>query len=227
MKLKLFFISIFILLIFVAYQKYSEYSTLKSIDSYESCAAAKGSVIQESYPATCITRLGSRFTQPIAPSTITLDQTKEIQTYTHNEFKFTFDFPMTWEVMTPNQLHNNSVLEINVGPTDIISQGGFILSFTINNLSVSENINKLKQDRNEYSQYLIERGGNRIKLTSEEQIMVRENSAIELVFLDSGNYTKDIIFTKNGLTYQVHYLDLPDDIGRTANQILSTFKFTN
>ncbi len=63
MKLKLLALSIFVVLALTAYQKYSEYSSLKSIDSYESCVSAKGSVIQESYPSTCVTRLGTRFTQ--------------------------------------------------------------------------------------------------------------------------------------------------------------------
>lgn len=66
MKLKLLVVSILALLSLVAYQKYSEYTALKSINSYESCASAKGSTIQESYPATCLTRLGARFTQPAA-----------------------------------------------------------------------------------------------------------------------------------------------------------------
>lgn len=71
MKIKLFILAIFVLLSFVAYQKYSEYFSLKSIDSYEACITAKGSVIQESYPATCVTRLGSRFIQPIPSLNLT------------------------------------------------------------------------------------------------------------------------------------------------------------
>lgn len=63
MKLKLFLLSILALLSVVAYQKYTEYSSLKSINSYESCVAANGSLIQESYPATCITRLGNKFNE--------------------------------------------------------------------------------------------------------------------------------------------------------------------
>lgn len=39
------------------------------IDSYESCVAANGSRIQESYPATCVTKSGARFIQPIAAPT--------------------------------------------------------------------------------------------------------------------------------------------------------------
>lgn len=68
MKLKLFIASILVLLALIAYQKYSEYSALKSVGSYESCVAAKGSTIQESYPATCLTRIGTHFKQTILAS---------------------------------------------------------------------------------------------------------------------------------------------------------------
>ncbi|PIS17913.1 hypothetical protein COT54_02200 [Candidatus Collierbacteria bacterium CG09_land_8_20_14_0_10_46_12] len=79
MKLKLLVITIIVsLLAFVVYQKYTEYSSLRSIDSYESCAATKGSVIQESYPATCITRLGIHFTQPTPNITLKPQSTSEI-----------------------------------------------------------------------------------------------------------------------------------------------------
>ena len=92
MKRKLFLISIFVLLGLVAYQKYSEYSALKSIDSYESCVASKGSIIQESYPATCVTRLGSRFTQPTPTPTL-------LHTTTAGEkYNFSFTHPAYFEV---------------------------------------------------------------------------------------------------------------------------------
>mgnify|MGYP001570856381 CR=1 FL=1 len=67
MKLKLLIGGIIIIVSLVAYQKYSEYSDLKSIDSYNSCITAKGSVIQESYPSTCVTRLGASLTKTIPP----------------------------------------------------------------------------------------------------------------------------------------------------------------
>ena len=82
MKLKLFFLSILVLILFVAYQKYTEYSSLKSINSYDSCITAKGSIIQESYPATCITRLSTRFTQPIFT-----------QKYFNSIYGFSFEYP--------------------------------------------------------------------------------------------------------------------------------------
>lgn len=44
---------------------YQEYNNGTSSTSYEECIKEKGSVIQESYPAACITRRGIRFVQPI------------------------------------------------------------------------------------------------------------------------------------------------------------------
>ena len=79
MKLKLLLASIFLLISFVAYQKYSEYSTLKSIDSYDSCATAKGSVIQESSPHSCVSKLGSIYTETqVMPSPTTPSQISEL-----------------------------------------------------------------------------------------------------------------------------------------------------
>lgn len=95
MKLKLLVLSILGILALIAYQKYSEYSALKSIDSYESCAVAKGSVIQESYPATCVTRLGGRFIQRLREFPTSL------KTYTNEKYNFTINYPDTFIVTIP------------------------------------------------------------------------------------------------------------------------------
>ncbi len=44
---------------------YQEYTASPVVTSYEECVKARGSVIQESYPATCVTRDGKRFVQPL------------------------------------------------------------------------------------------------------------------------------------------------------------------
>jgi hypothetical protein len=104
MKLKLLIASIFVIISLVSYQKYTEYTFLKSIDSYESCISANGSIIQESYPATCVTRIGTRFTQVIIPTDTTLPPN------TYNEcgsslpkIKFSFQVPTGWTVAKSNQ----------------------------------------------------------------------------------------------------------------------------
>lgn len=43
---------------------YQEFVSSTTVTTYEECIRAKGSRVQESYPATCITRRGERFTQP-------------------------------------------------------------------------------------------------------------------------------------------------------------------
>lgn len=47
-----------------AYQEYSSQRAVSSVTTYDECVTAPGSRIQESYPATCITKNGNRFTQP-------------------------------------------------------------------------------------------------------------------------------------------------------------------
>ncbi len=120
MKFKLFLISIFVLICFVAYQKFIEYSSLKSIDSYESCAAAKGSLIQESYPATCTTLLGNRFRQQIIPQAIS---TQDWKIYLNNKYGFSFQYPEKWKVYEEyNHESNNRALMLTVKDENNYSQ---------------------------------------------------------------------------------------------------------
>lgn len=85
MKLKLFLFGIFTLLSLVAYQQYRDFAAIKSISSYESCAAAKESRIQESYPATCVTRLGTKFSYETF-----------LETYMNQDYSYSIDFPADW-----------------------------------------------------------------------------------------------------------------------------------
>ena len=43
---------------------YQEFFSSTAVTTYEECVKARGSVIQESFPPTCVTRDGKRFTQP-------------------------------------------------------------------------------------------------------------------------------------------------------------------
>jgi hypothetical protein len=50
--------------VFFAYQ-YWQLTHATPTVSYEDCLKAPGSIVQESYPATCVTKDGNRFTQPL------------------------------------------------------------------------------------------------------------------------------------------------------------------
>ena len=94
MKLKLFIISIFALLAFVALKQYRDFSALKSVNSYDSCVTAKGSVIQESYPATCITKYRSKFIQSTPqPSSVPTINTATWKVYTNKKYNFQLRYP--------------------------------------------------------------------------------------------------------------------------------------
>ena len=136
MKLKLFFLSIIVLLSLVAYQKYSEYSALKSIDSYESCLAVKGSRTQNSYPPNCVTKLGTQFIgnmSTTADSTIFVPESESdnydpaptvlhttdtrVTTYASSKAKLSFVFPKPLYVIDTYQVSS-----------DGLGSGGIIIS---------------------------------------------------------------------------------------------------
>jgi len=68
------------------------------INSYADCLVAKGSIVQESYPATCVTATGRRFTQPISsptPESVkpTADPTADWKTYNNTEYNYSLKYP--------------------------------------------------------------------------------------------------------------------------------------
>lgn len=102
MKLKLFLLSIVALLSLVAYKTYRETAIIKSVSSYESCLTERGSIVQESYPATCITRLGTHFIEPITLD----DSVLPLNTYdfcgsSQSKISFSFTPPAGWKVTKP------------------------------------------------------------------------------------------------------------------------------
>ncbi len=118
MKLKLLIIGILVVLTLVGYQTYAKYAALKSIDSYESCVASPGSLIQESYPATCVTRFGTRFIQPVpeelvrdnsTPVPLSSPNLKENKIFSHaliteqngilNEISYSLEYPSNFTIM--------------------------------------------------------------------------------------------------------------------------------
>lgn len=64
---------------------YQEYSAAPAVTSYEECIKARGSVIQESYPATCVTRDKKRFTQPVDPGGINPIYTDPLSCNSNND----------------------------------------------------------------------------------------------------------------------------------------------
>lgn len=204
MKLKLLVVSILALLSLVAYQKYSEYSALKSINSYESCASAKGSTIQESYPATCVTRLGSRFTQVIDQLTT--------KTYTNSVMKVSFDYPSSLIAFG-----NDTSLGVSLGAPET---GG--LGFEVNMIKNKSVNNLFAEDKLKFEGYLESSN----KPPSLKATTINNYQARETVFKNAayGVDIRSIYFQRD---VDVVNILLPAYEESPSNQILSTFKFTN
>jgi len=82
--------------LFLGKQIYSQNTV--QIDSYDQCVVAKGSYVQESNPATCVTSNGLRFKGPIASPTSTPDPTANWKTYINQVLGFQLNYPPTLKV---------------------------------------------------------------------------------------------------------------------------------
>lgn len=94
MKLKVIgYCTVALILLIVGYQKYSEYQSLRLINNYDECVAAKGSVIQESFPSTCITNIGTHFTEQLTIKNVT----NRWNIYHNRDRYFSFEYPEEWK----------------------------------------------------------------------------------------------------------------------------------
>lgn len=69
---------------------YQEYIAAPEAATYEECIKARGSIIQESYPATCVTRDGKRFTQLLNNDTL---PDNPVSTYTSPQAHVVLSLP--------------------------------------------------------------------------------------------------------------------------------------
>lgn len=102
---------------FLAYQNWQLREQLNTPTTYETCIASPGSIIQESYPATCVTKHGARFTQPLTeeeqqklvPPT---EQTTLLTPYSNG--LFSFSYPSTWTTQGVTISSNSPAVRIVV-----------------------------------------------------------------------------------------------------------------
>ena len=236
MKLKLLTASILALLVLlslVAYQKYTEYSSFRSIDSYESCAAAKGSVIQESYPATCITRLGSRFTQLVAQTNPIASPIDYVGTgywlYQHSvdyhaqifsdpDANFTFQYP-----------NDISIIKYRAG-----MESNFQWSFVDKDLDIQNDTDytyTLESDSFYLMEYSTQASIIKYALESNPNLIIEDKKigghSAKLIIDVRRQSLQYIINLQNG-SLSLDFHSMPDgSIPPIVDQILSTFKLTD
>jgi hypothetical protein len=218
------------LISFVAYQKYTEYSSLKFIDSYDSCITTKGSLIQESYPATCITKSGIQFTQNLDTEQL-LNLIPPVSTEnwkTHNTRQYSFIYPNNSiiNIFSSNEIMINDVDGIHKYRINIFTKpDSTTLSEYIYNDGVGSSYGKMYQindDSNFTYELLSDYDNYKIWLPSNNWPSA---NGIYLKFIEYGNKIA-------WLSIEPFDFD-PDQIFAsslaiaTYNQIFSSFKFTN
>lgn len=235
MKIKLLIISILVILGLVAYKQYHDFSAIKSINSYESCTVANGSIIQTSYPAICITRLGGRFIQPIPdPSSPTITKDQIIQNsekgfflsqfisstkkkaYSDAEFNFSFELSDSITIIkstddfgqygTISWVFSDKQLDFNILQN---------LEYAMNSDSIYFLPHTTKQSLREYSQS---------QVLSDK--IINGKSFMTLYDKDK-NHTSYVVETNNGVIVLSFHKYKPEDSFPAIDQILSTFKFTD
>jgi len=206
--------------LFLDKQFYS--SNTAQINSYDQCVAAKGSYLQESNPATCVTSSGLRFKGAASSPTPTVDPTANWKTYTNNQEKIAFDYPQNWS------LANYDKESIVVG--DDRTEGltiffGIYSPFALES-STTDKIIEAWFNYNKGSNAQFPDGG---KVLSEEFIKVDGFEATKYVLVNNiessiqPSYQRTWAFVPNN--NRITLLDYEGTDNKLFSQILSTFKF--
>lgn len=223
MKLKILgFIVIAIILLSIGYQKYSEYQVLRSIKNYDECAAAKGSIIQESYPETCITIIGKRFSRQTAPT----------NTYTNSSYNIKFDYfvgPKTYPLIVKTKVKYDLLDldicgQIYIGNTDsaeIIQNYSLIKRLSRQNIGTS--IEGKEMLTNGYASPISIKRLDNIKINNIEWVVVKNLSDEDV---DSKN--NYIAYYKSDVesTFFLQFNNA-SNCSSFQNKILTSFQLTN
>lgn len=210
--------------------------------TYEECETAKGSVIQESYPATCVTKDGERFIQPISqddqqrliqetatpsvsPSdelTFEQDQMLDWKKYTSDAYSFMYPADVEFE-----EQEGGIATLIKWGPTQKADTEFFdgislsFLSLSLSNSTITDYVQSQIDDIKNAGLAEVTSGPDPIKIGdySGTTYTMTGLGTHKVIVLGSLDETKFVEITNSTID--------PGNLGfsATVNQILDTFKF--
>jgi len=210
-----------------AYQNWQLRQQLNAPTTYAECIKTPGSILQESYPATCITKDGKRSFKQI----LTDEEKKKLQppdettnwkTYTDDDFSL--QYPSEWKTNPgTNSFKQGDAISIytTVQYNAKVSNQNFLLT-AAKPVQTTLGLRDWIDRENILTAYT----GNEAPKLSKDAILGGE-PAVKIEGCGGGCFT--FLYTKyNGKIYAVVYPSggtVPENIQKTFNQILSTFKF--
>ncbi|GEM_PF-2393866 len=223
------------------YQNWQLRQQLNAPTTYEECIKAPGSVLQESYPATCVTRNGERFKQPLTDEEKKKlqppDSTANWKTYTDKKYGFSFNLPEYYQTENKSWSTDDSVNYLSISPqagdypgccfkkSDPISiQSKAISMEAYQNIGINDW--KIKSRFASSHKFIKE------NIINENSLSFTIFTALNLGqtgFIDDDRLTGFII-QKNSTLIIIsvnHYSENQNEAELFINQILSTFKFVD
>jgi len=184
-----------------------------NITTYQDCAKAKGSLIQESFPPVCVTKDGQRFTQEVSSTpTPTPDITANWKIYSNQPFSFEFKCPPTSTHKTVELTTKDGIKfpysqescaegqdQINISIWKIINQEVFTLE------GVTKELLGASLQPIDYKETFL--GQNKMVTYKEQNLSTQVERSVALIILTD------------------KYIRLDGFSQDYFNQILSTFKF--
>lgn len=152
------------------------------------------------------------------------------KTYTNNRYQFTLTHPSDWEIRPDEtgyiQQTPGVIERVTIGPTSL--QGGHYAAVEIRKQGVDAYIAELMQQTNQYNEHLkqLDNAAEITTLASRKEGTFLNQNATMLTFLEGSTKKEYYIIEKNGSLYSF-FVHLEPTNGPIAQQILSTFTFTN
>ncbi|MBI2310083.1 hypothetical protein HYU89_04275 [Candidatus Collierbacteria bacterium] len=211
-----------------------------TISNYENCLAAKGSRVQESYPATCVTASGRRFIQPVSsptpePVAPAVDPTADWKTYTSISYGFSFKHPNMDEKCCgiSGAVSNNPAnvivladISTTTPGTDAPFDGLSVYAVEKGNTTFSQYIEKEKAALKKQFEIMADPGQPHMGKVVEN--IVSGQKAVSLVDYSWDRITRTYFEHPNGkYILEVSKTEQSPGHFKLFDQILSTFKFTD
>ncbi|MBP9716850.1 MAG: hypothetical protein KBD51_02800 [Candidatus Levybacteria bacterium] len=204
---------------------YLDQQKLKAINDFESCVAS-GNPIQESYPATCRTTDGRSFTQVLSEEEqkklLPPDPTADWQTYTNNIYNFSFKYPREGKIeeFPPDAPAPAAILRIPNTSSDLLVH--VYENFKTVNEAISYKLDSEEKNQIYPSKY---------SRTNYNNGVINGEKLISEINPNTMHNYIDVYSQFNNKIYhsEFRYDDSEDrkKMLLLADQILSTFKFTN